>query len=109
ESIAALVDKTPSEVRHAFAALNRSFHQQIFKLNGNAVLCEMYDQLQYHALIGHVYHAQGLADLPEVVAEHGAILAALTASDSDLAEEAMRGHVEQGSRRLQDAYRVGVR
>ncbi len=109
ESIAALAEKPAGEVRFAFAALNRSFHQQIFKLNGNGVLCELYDQLQYHALIGHVYHTHGLTHLPEVVAEHGAILAALTASDPDLAEEAMRRHVEQGSRRLLGGYRSNGR
>jgi len=68
------------------------------------VLSEIYDQLQYHALIGHVYHAHGFTDLPEVVAEHGAILAALTVSDPDLAEDAMRRHIEQGSQRLLKVY-----
>jgi hypothetical protein len=43
--------------------------------------------------------------VPEVVAEHAAILDALAAHDPDAAEHAMHAHIEHGSQRLLAIYR----
>lgn len=87
-----------------FSTLNRSFHQKIFDINANTVLAELYAQLGYHVAIGHFYRAKGIRDLPEVLAEHAAILTALRRRDPDAAEAAMREHVAGGARRLIEAY-----
>jgi DNA-binding GntR family transcriptional regulator len=89
----------------AFAERNRAFHELIFRINGNEVLSEVYGQLNYHVVIGHVFHVHGVPDVPEVVAEHAAILDALAAHDPDAAEQAMRVHIERGSQRLLAIYR----
>jgi len=88
----------------AYTARNRAFHDLIFRMNANEVLTEIYGQLNYHTVIGHVYHSAGVTDLPEVVAEHDAIIAALAAGDPTAAEAAMHAHIAQGSRRLLAAY-----
>ena len=85
---------------HAYGALNRAFHEHIFRVNGNEALSEIYGNLHYHVLIEHVFHAHGVTDLPEVVAEHRAILDALAAHDPAAAEAAMRAHIERGNRHM---------
>ncbi|MGH2386695.1 MAG: FCD domain-containing protein, partial [Chloroflexota bacterium] len=92
-------------------AVNRTFHEQIFRVNGNAVPTEIHGGLNYHVLIEQVFHSQGVTDVPEVIAEHQADLDALDAHDPAAAEEAMRPHVERGSLRileLQDAKLHGL-
>ena len=92
--------------RRSYSARNRAFHELIFRANANEVLIEIYGHLHYHVLIEHVFHTSGVTDVPEVVAEHGAILDALAVRDSDAAELAMRLHIERGSRRMLEIYRV---
>lgn len=87
-----------------YAEVNRVFHRQLFRINGNEVLSEVYDALNYHVLIGHILNSYGVTDLPEVVAEHAAILDALAAHDPDAAEAAMYTHIEGGSIRLRATY-----
>lgn len=88
------------QAMHAYSANNRRFHEQIFRANANAVLTDIYDGLNYHVLIEHVFHSHGVTDVPEVIAEHQAIVDALAAHDPDAAEAAMRVHIERGSRHL---------
>ncbi len=104
EAIAMLGAATDYAVMQTCAERNRAFHEQIFHVNGNRVLTEVYDQLHYHTLIGHVYHSSGVTDAPQVVEEHGAILEALIVGDPDAAERAMRAHIERGSRRMLEIY-----
>ena len=104
-----LAGSTAGEGYHhtqGYADLNRVFHQQIFRVNGNGALSEVYDGLNYHVLIGYLFSAHGVTDLPEVVAEHTAIIEALAAGDAAAAEAAMHTHIERGSIRLLATYGV---
>jgi DNA-binding GntR family transcriptional regulator len=108
ERIGALHPSAKFEEIQAFTTLNRAFHERILNLNGNEVLAELYGQLGYHVAVGHLYHVSGIRDLPEVVAEHAVIVRAFADRDPAAAENAMRAHVENGSRRLHDAYGYGA-
>jgi DNA-binding GntR family transcriptional regulator len=105
EAIAARGAGADYAAMQAFAERNRAFHELIFRINGNDVLSEVYGQLNYHVVIGHVFHVHGVPDVPEVMAEHAAILDALAAHDPDAAAQAMRVHIERGSQRLLAIYR----
>jgi DNA-binding GntR family transcriptional regulator len=104
EAIRTLGAGTDYSGMQAYAARNRAFHEEIFRANGNEVLTEIYHGLNYHVLIEHVFHSYGVTDVPEVIAEHDAILEALAAREPDAAEAAMRAHIEHGSSRLLQTY-----
>jgi DNA-binding GntR family transcriptional regulator len=103
-AIATLKTNTAQDDIRAFAFHNRAFHQCIMRASGNGVLVELYDQLGFHAVTGHVYLTHGIFSLADVVAEHQAILDAFESRDPERAERAMRTHIDVGNRRALDAY-----
>lgn len=92
----------------AFLAYNRAFHSAVAELAGNArmaaveaVLVEEFDRLVLVSL--QVYHS---SVIPEVLLEHGAIIDAIQAHDSDTAYRLTRDHIAGGQARISAALRM---
>jgi DNA-binding GntR family transcriptional regulator len=71
------------------------FHQTIARGCGNMFIAGALIQLQAHHPIGSLYKDRGVTDAEAVIAEHGEILAAITAGEPAGAESAMRRHIER--------------
>lgn len=87
-------DRSPEKLR----IYNREFHSIIARASGNSRLAELIEQLLDHA-------DRMMASDPAIFAptgpyEHDTMVQALKNRDAELAEEAMKKHIEDASRRV---------
>ncbi|MGV8853090.1 MAG: GntR family transcriptional regulator [Devosia sp.] len=81
-----------------FAQIDMAFHDQIAASAGNGLVVEALARLHTHVhLFRLVFNARAT---DTAVAEHAAILEAIRARDPDIAEAAMRSHIEQSRTRF---------
>lgn len=78
----------PTHMQH-----DRRFHELINTASGNTRLTEYVDSLRDLILTRGVSTVDSTRSLPEIVAEHEGILAALAAGDADAAAAAMKQHL----------------
>lgn len=78
-----------------FVDADALFHRTIAHGCGNKFIAGALVQLQAHHRIGTLYRDRGVTDAEAVMAEHGAILQAITTGDAAAAEAAMRCHIER--------------
>ncbi len=83
----------------AYANADRLFHANIMKWSGNAVITRM-EVLSNNQL--KAFQAGLLRPPQETLAEHFAIVEALQTGNGALAEQLMRGHIEQSLAAFQD-------
>ena len=94
EAAAAAGDEMKS-MRH-----DRRFHLLINEASGNSRLAEYVDSLRDLVLTRGVSTVGRSRDLPEIVAEHTKIVAAIEAGDADAAATAMKQHLVNTGRLL---------
>ncbi len=86
-----------------FSQLNGTFHREIQRIAGNATASRILDTLKSH-LVRLQYRVILLPGRPQSsLAEHRAIVGALSKGDADAAEAAMRRHLESFTRLLTQA------
>lgn len=79
-----------------FAAADRAFHSQLVAAAGNGIVASWYAGLRDRQLRMGVVHAHDRPGrLPEITAEHVAILDALRSGDAVAAREAVRVHLSR--------------
>jgi DNA-binding GntR family transcriptional regulator len=83
-----------------------TFHAKVAELGGNPWLCETLARLRTHLHMYRLYHhaRHAAATKPE----HVAIAAAIAAGDPDAAAEAMRVHLHEAMRRIDDVFAAGL-
>ncbi|HEY4041620.1 MAG TPA: GntR family transcriptional regulator [Rhodopila sp.] len=86
----------------AFAAYNREFHGAVASLAGNSRLAAVETALaeEFDRLVLIVFKALRDRVIPEVLAEHSAIIDAIQAHDSDTASQGVRTHIISARRRI---------
>lgn len=83
-----------------FGRLNQRFHLLLVGTSGNTYLAEAVRSLDHDALMARTMHGRGVPDLSDIVTEHGAILDALAARDTDRAVAAVERHIRGGAERV---------
>ncbi len=79
--------------RFRFAQLNSAFHRGVAELSGNQLLLAVLSRL-HTQLIGYQFvFVRNAIDISHAHRDHGAVLAAIAASDPDAAEASMRRHL----------------
>jgi DNA-binding GntR family transcriptional regulator len=85
-----------------FARFDADFHDQIMEIAGNELIRDTLAHLHTHFHIFRlIFHARVTE---EALAEHEALLAALSSGDERGAEQAMREHIERSRQRLLMAF-----
>lgn len=85
-----------------FARLDGELHDMVMEIAGNELIRETLSHLHTHFHIFRLmFHARVTE---EALAEHEALLAALSARDEAGAEQAMRDHIERSRQRLLPAF-----
>jgi DNA-binding GntR family transcriptional regulator len=85
-----------------FARLDGDFHDAIMEIAGNELIRDTLSHLHIHFHIFRLmFHARVTE---EALAEHEALLAALSCGDEGGAERAMRDHIERSRQRLLPAF-----
>lgn len=107
ERLSELVEQMAECARHddrnGYAPLNMTFHRAIFAACGNSRLARLYEALEKEQTLYRRTSQARLGALAAGVAEHRAIVDALTAGDPGRAEQAMWRHVQGGKARLMAA------
>lgn len=75
-------------------AANRRFHRAIYLASGNDVLIELLDALWNRSDRYRRFNS-GMADRPDVVAEHRALADTVLSGDAEAAERLMLAHVQE--------------
>jgi DNA-binding GntR family transcriptional regulator len=98
-----MVDSTRDKSSYfTFARLDGEFHDTVMEIAGNDLIRETLSHLHTHFHIFRLmFHARVTE---EALAEHEALLAALSSRDEAGAEQAMRDHIERSRQRLLPAF-----
>jgi DNA-binding GntR family transcriptional regulator len=91
-------DHTSPETRRTFLDHDALFHDRIAQACGNTLMRSMLDRMHAHAHLYRLHFREGLA--AETCREHARILDALREKDADMAESAMRSHIQRSRARL---------
>lgn len=81
---------------------DQRLHAIIHEMSGNVLLKTMFEKTHCHLHIFRLYYGSGIG--LQAVAEHKAIVAAITAGDADAAETAMRDHLTASRDRLRPVF-----
>jgi DNA-binding GntR family transcriptional regulator len=89
----------------AFLAYNRAFHAAVAGLAGNARMAAVEAALieEYDRLVRVSVQSNHSSLMPEVLAEHDAIIDAIQSHDSDTASRLTRDHIAGGQMRIRSA------
>lgn len=97
--LGAIIDRQRAHLaagdRTAFATADRDLHRAWIAATGNQLLLDLYDQLRdrQQRITARVLAREGDARSRELLAEHEAIVAALTRGDGDAAGAALERHL----------------
>lgn len=83
-----------------FVELNDEFHSELVGLAGSTELTGLFGKLAYGSRVARDLQGRGVPDLAENVREHGAIIAALAAGDTEAAAKAAADHILAGQDRF---------
>ena len=82
--------------RVKFFAINEEFHIKLLQIAGNRWAGQMVADLRKVMKLNRAQSLLKAGRIEESLAEHGAIMAALTSRDAAAAQAAMRAHIESG-------------
>jgi DNA-binding GntR family transcriptional regulator len=85
----------------AFAEHDARLHRLIYQIAGNDMILSALDRLHAHLHLFRLNYSRGIGE--ESIAEHRAIIDAVTGRDPEAAERAMREHLTQARQRLRPA------
>jgi len=83
-----------------FNDLDQKFHEQIMTASGNEFLLQAYKTLNVHAQIARLFQQRAVVHGKMAAEEHMIMLDALGRGDTEMASEALRLHLRNGSERL---------
>lgn len=98
-----LVEGTQLVDRRGYIEANRTFHETIVELAGNAILTDVYRRLHVHDLFDRSIVGLGTTDAGKSTEEHTAIVAAIVSGDAAAASAAVRANIATGLRLTLDA------
>jgi DNA-binding GntR family transcriptional regulator len=108
EALGAMREAAARDDHHAHVAADFAFHQVIIKASGNRMLQHVWQtmRLSTTTFVTHSMTQLTHRSLTEIGERHVPVLDALRARDPDLAEAAMRRHIEEPGDWIRDALKV---
>jgi DNA-binding GntR family transcriptional regulator len=86
----------------ALAAHDHRFHLLVARLSGNANMPAAFERTNCHLHIFRLFYRQHVGTAAQL--EHGAIVEGIQSSDPQLAEQAMRAHIQASRSRLREVF-----